>query len=126
VGLFFAGGGDNAAFSKVCIANFFGCATALLMIILASATADLPDFWAFRCGSASCPHYSCCSRRWATGTTSRRRSRPSLRSCSGGSPPALESIVLQFDHYGRLAGIEVTDAADSVLPPALLNGVTPP
>jgi uncharacterized protein YuzE len=37
--------------------------------------------------------------------------------------PALESIVLQFDHYGRLAGIEVTDAADSVLPPGLLDGV---
>ncbi len=40
--------------------------------------------------------------------------------------PALESIVLQFDHYGRLAGIEVTDAADSVLPPALLRPPTPP
>jgi uncharacterized protein YuzE len=36
--------------------------------------------------------------------------------------PALESIVLQFDHYGRLAGIEVTEAADSVLPPELLDG----
>jgi hypothetical protein len=36
--------------------------------------------------------------------------------------PALESIVLQFDYYGRLAGIEVTDAADSVLPPGLLQG----
>jgi hypothetical protein len=36
--------------------------------------------------------------------------------------PALESIVLQFDHYGRLAGIEVTDAAHSVLPPSLLEG----
>ncbi len=35
--------------------------------------------------------------------------------------PALGSIVLQFDHYGRLAGIEVTDAAASVLPPALLE-----
>lgn len=35
--------------------------------------------------------------------------------------PALESIVLEFDHYGRLAGIEVTDAADSVLPPGLLD-----
>jgi uncharacterized protein YuzE len=35
--------------------------------------------------------------------------------------PALESIVLQFDHYGRLAGIEVTEAADSVLPPGLLE-----
>lgn len=40
--------------------------------------------------------------------------------------PALESIVLQFDHYGRLAGIEVTDAADSVLPPALLRPPNPP
>jgi hypothetical protein len=35
--------------------------------------------------------------------------------------PALESIVLQFDHYGRLAGIEVTDGAHSVLPPGLLE-----
>jgi hypothetical protein len=35
--------------------------------------------------------------------------------------PALESIVLHFDFYGRLAGIEVTDSADSVLPPALLG-----
>lgn len=40
--------------------------------------------------------------------------------------PALESIVLQFDHYGRLAGIEVTDAADSVLPPGLLDGARAP
>jgi uncharacterized protein YuzE len=38
--------------------------------------------------------------------------------------PALESIVLQFDHYGRLAGIEVTEAADSVLPPVLLEGAS--
>lgn len=35
--------------------------------------------------------------------------------------PALDSIVLQFDFYGRLAGIEVTGSADSVLPPALLD-----
>jgi hypothetical protein len=35
--------------------------------------------------------------------------------------PALESIVLHFDFYGRLAGIEVTDSAASVLPPALLE-----
>ena len=35
--------------------------------------------------------------------------------------PALESIVLHFDFYGRLAGIEVTGSADSVLPPALLD-----
>jgi hypothetical protein len=29
--------------------------------------------------------------------------------------------VLHFDFYGRLAGIEITDSADSVLPPALLE-----
>jgi hypothetical protein len=34
---------------------------------------------------------------------------------------ALESIVLHFDHYGRLAALEVTGAAGSVLPPALLE-----
>ena len=36
-------------------------------------------------------------------------------------PPALGSIVLHFDFYGRLAQIEITDSADSVLPPALLE-----
>jgi hypothetical protein len=35
--------------------------------------------------------------------------------------PALDSIVLHFDHYGRLAALEVTSAAGSVLPPALLD-----
>jgi uncharacterized protein YuzE len=35
--------------------------------------------------------------------------------------PALQALVLDFDHYGRLVGIEVTDAAASVLPPALLD-----
>jgi hypothetical protein len=35
--------------------------------------------------------------------------------------PALDALVLHFDHYGRLAGIEVTDSAASVLPPALLD-----
>ena len=44
-GMFFAAGGDNAALRKVSIANVFGCAAALIMIILAGATADLPDFW---------------------------------------------------------------------------------
>jgi uncharacterized protein YuzE len=34
---------------------------------------------------------------------------------------ALGSIVLDFDHYGRLAGIEILSAADSVLPAALLD-----
>ena len=44
-GMFFAAGGDNAAFTKVSIANVFGAVAALIMIILASASADLPDFW---------------------------------------------------------------------------------
>lgn len=44
-GMFFAAGGDSAAFSKVSIANVFGAVAALIMIILASATAGLPDFW---------------------------------------------------------------------------------
>jgi uncharacterized protein YuzE len=35
--------------------------------------------------------------------------------------PALGAIVLDFDHYGRLAGIEITNSADSALPPALLD-----
>ena len=35
--------------------------------------------------------------------------------------PALGSIVLDFDHYGRLAGIEITSGAASALPPALLD-----
>ena len=34
---------------------------------------------------------------------------------------SLEALVLHFDHYGRLAAIEVTDSAASVLPPALLD-----
>ena len=35
--------------------------------------------------------------------------------------PALGSIVLHFDFYGRLAGIEATDSAASVFPPAILD-----
>jgi hypothetical protein len=35
--------------------------------------------------------------------------------------PALESLVLDFDHYGRLVGIRVTGAAHSVLAPSLLE-----
>ena len=34
---------------------------------------------------------------------------------------ALGSLVLHFDHYGRLGAIEVTGSAGSVLPPALLE-----
>jgi hypothetical protein len=36
--------------------------------------------------------------------------------------PALAALVLDFDFYGRLCGITVTDSAASVLPPALLDG----
>ena len=35
--------------------------------------------------------------------------------------PALGSLVLHFDFYGRLAAIDVTDSAASVVPPALLD-----
>jgi hypothetical protein len=35
--------------------------------------------------------------------------------------PALDSLVLHFDFYGRLTAIEVTGSAASVLPPALLE-----
>jgi uncharacterized protein YuzE len=35
---------------------------------------------------------------------------------------ALENLVLDFDHYGRLVGLRVTGAADSVLSPTLLEG----
>jgi hypothetical protein len=38
--------------------------------------------------------------------------------------PALGSIVLQFDFFGRLAGIEVIGSAASVLPPALLDAAS--
>jgi hypothetical protein len=35
--------------------------------------------------------------------------------------PALDSLVLHFDFYGRLTAVEVTDSAPSVLPPGLLE-----
>jgi hypothetical protein len=35
--------------------------------------------------------------------------------------PALEALVLDFDFYGRLAGIRILNSADSALPPALLD-----
>jgi hypothetical protein len=39
--------------------------------------------------------------------------------------PALESLVLDFDHYGRVVGLRVTAAADSVLAPSLLEAAEP-
>jgi hypothetical protein len=34
---------------------------------------------------------------------------------------ALESMVLHFDFYGRLIGIEITSSSSSALPPSLLE-----
>jgi hypothetical protein len=39
--------------------------------------------------------------------------------------PALESLALDFDHYGRVVGLRVTGAADSVLAPSLLEAAEP-
>jgi hypothetical protein len=35
--------------------------------------------------------------------------------------PALDGLVLDFDHYGRLVGVRVTGSADSILAPSLLD-----
>ena len=37
------------------------------------------------------------------------------------SVPALESLTLHFDFYGRLAAIEIEDSVGSVLPPKLID-----
>jgi hypothetical protein len=39
--------------------------------------------------------------------------------------PALDSMVLDFDFYGRLVGIRVTSSASSALAPALLDAAEP-
>lgn len=44
-GLFFAAGGDNAAFGKICIAAAFGSVAALVTFAVAPQIANLPDFW---------------------------------------------------------------------------------
>ncbi len=44
-GMFFAAGGDNAAFGKVLTACIIGSVGALVVMPLAFKTADLPDFW---------------------------------------------------------------------------------
>jgi uncharacterized protein YuzE len=35
--------------------------------------------------------------------------------------PALDHLVLDFDHYGRIVGLRITGAADSILAPSLLQ-----
>jgi hypothetical protein len=42
-----------------------------------------------------------------------------------GSVPALSAIVLDFDFYGRLVGINVVHSRESVLPPTLLEQAGP-
>jgi len=42
-----------------------------------------------------------------------------------GLVPTLQAMVLDFDHYGRLIGIEVLDSVASVLPPALVEAAVP-
>ena len=44
-GLFFAAGGDNAAFGKILVASIFGSVAALITMPLSFKTANLPDFW---------------------------------------------------------------------------------
>lgn len=44
-GLFFAAGGDNAAFGKIFFASLFGSVAALITIPLAYKSAMFPDFW---------------------------------------------------------------------------------
>ena len=39
--------------------------------------------------------------------------------------PALDGLVLDFDHYGRLVGLRVTGAVESILAPSLLEGAVP-
>jgi hypothetical protein len=40
--------------------------------------------------------------------------------------PALDGIVLDFDHYGRIVGLRVTSSADSVLAPSLIDAAGGP
>jgi hypothetical protein len=44
-GLFFAAGGDNAAFGKIFLASLFGTVAALVTIPLAYKSAAFPEFW---------------------------------------------------------------------------------
>jgi hypothetical protein len=48
--MFFAAGADNLAAAKVAIANIFGAVAALLVIVVASDIAGVPDFWTLGLG----------------------------------------------------------------------------
>lgn len=60
----------------------------------------------------------------AAGSGGEIRHSVALEDLADDRVPALGSIVLQFDYFGRLAGIEVIGSADSVLPPALLDAAS--
>jgi predicted enzyme related to lactoylglutathione lyase len=40
--------------------------------------------------------------------------------------PALDGLVLDFDHYGRVVGLRITGSADSTLAPSLIEAATAP
>ena len=39
--------------------------------------------------------------------------------------PALDGLVLDFDHYGRVIGLRITGAVDSILAPSLIEDAGP-
>jgi predicted enzyme related to lactoylglutathione lyase len=39
--------------------------------------------------------------------------------------PALDGLALDFDHYGRVVGLRITGAVDSILAPSLLEAAVP-
>jgi predicted enzyme related to lactoylglutathione lyase len=39
--------------------------------------------------------------------------------------PALDGLALDFDHYGRVVGLRITGAVDSILAPSLLQAAVP-
>jgi hypothetical protein len=39
--------------------------------------------------------------------------------------PALDGLVLDFDHSGRVVGLRITGAADSILAPSLIEAADP-
>jgi hypothetical protein len=43
-----------------------------------------------------------------------------------GTIPALDGLVLDFDHYGRLVGLRITGSVDSILAPSLVESAGRP
>ena len=42
-----------------------------------------------------------------------------------GALPALENVVLDFDFYGRLIGLRITNAVETILVPSLRDAAEP-